>query len=129
MPIPDPPHFSKVAEDLIGSLRRIPSEDSGNPRRRPVREISDLIGDIRLKYGIGLETPEQIIREHWVSIVGPANAAYSHASQIDPKGRLIVTTSHAIIRNELFLHRRAIVEKLQKLPGCEKIREIHLRAG
>jgi hypothetical protein len=63
------------------------------------------------------------------AIVGSANAAYSHASQIDPKGRLIVSTSHAIIRNELFLHRKAIVAKLQKLPGCESIREIHLRAG
>ena len=91
--------------------------------------LFELMGDLRVKYGIGLETPEQVIREHWTSIVGPANAAYSHASQIDPRGRLIVSTSHAIIRNELFLHRKAIVEKLQKLPGCERIREIHLRAG
>lgn len=126
---PDPPNFSKVAEDLIGALRRIPCENPGNQRRRPVREMAQLMGDLRVKYGIGLETPEQVIREHWTSIVGPANAAYSHASQIDPRGRLIVSTSHAIIRNELFLHRKAIVEKLQKLPGCERIREIHLRAG
>jgi hypothetical protein len=83
---PDPPNFSKVAEDLIGALRRIPRENPGNQRRRPVREMAQLMGDLRVKYGIGLETPEQVIREHWTSIVGPANAAYSHASQIDPRG-------------------------------------------
>lgn len=125
----DPPKFSRIAEELIGSLRRIPNDDPKGIRRRPVRELSHLIGELQVKYGIGLETPEHAIREHWAEIVGSANASYSHAGQIDPRGRLFVFASHSIIRNELFLHRKKIVAKLQKLPGCEAIREIILRAG
>ncbi|MBE7539618.1 MAG: DUF721 domain-containing protein [Bryobacterales bacterium] len=125
----DPPKFSRIAEELIGSLRRIPNDDPRGLRRRPIHELSHLIGELQVKYGIGLETPEHVIREQWAEIVGSANASYSHAGQIDPRGRLIVFTSHAIIRNELFLHRKNIVDKLRKLPGCEAIREIILRSG
>jgi len=37
--------------------------------------------------------------------------------------------SHAVVRNELFLHRLGILEKLKKLPGCAGIRGLTLRAG
>ncbi len=37
--------------------------------------------------------------------------------------------SHAVVRNELFLHRAIIVARLQKLPGCAGIKEIWVRAS
>jgi hypothetical protein len=129
MPEREIPTFSKLAEDLIGSLRRIPNEEPASMRRRPTQELSQLIGDLRVKHSIGMESPEQMIRDHWTEVVGHANASYSHASQIDPRGRLIVLAAHSIVRNELFLHRKAIVEKLQKLPGCAHVKELYLRAG
>jgi hypothetical protein len=39
------------------------------------------------------------------------------------------TREHAVVRNELFHHRQAIVEKLRKLPGCDGIKGLALRAG
>jgi hypothetical protein len=33
------------------------------------------------------------------------------------------------VRNELFHHRKLIVEKIRRLPGCAHVREINVRAG
>jgi hypothetical protein len=128
-PDAEPARFSRTAEDLIASLRRLPLESNPRTRRRATQEVSALVNELVVRHGIGIETPEHTIREHWVTIVGPANAAYSHPFQIDPKGRLIVVTSHAIVRNELFLHRSTITKKVQQLSGCSAVREIFLRSG
>ena len=40
-----------------------------------------------------------------------------------------IARRHAVVRNELFQHRQAILEKLQKVPGCTGIRGLALRAG
>ena len=126
---PPPPHFSRAAEELIAALRRVPDETPGRMRKRPTQPLGTLVESLMVKHQIGRASPEQTIRDHWTEIVGPANAHYSHAAQIDPRGRLVVLASHAVVRNELFHHRQAIVAKLQKLPGCAHIREINLRAG
>lgn len=125
----EPTRFSRTAEDLIASLRRLPVESNPRTRRRPTQGVATLVNELVVRHGIGIETPEQAIREQWAAIVGPANAAYSHPFQIDPKGRLIVVTSHAIVRNELFLHRTTITNKVQQVPGCSAVREIFLRSG
>ena len=49
-------------------------------------------------------------------LVGPANASYSHPVVVE-RGLLVVLVSHAVVRNELFLHREAITAKVRKLPG------------
>ena len=124
----DIPRFSKIGEELIRSLRRIPDEGTG-ARLRETKPVATLMQDLVVKHSIGMSSPEQTIRDHWPAIVGPANAHYSHAAQIDPKGRIIILVPHAVVRNELFLHRASIVQKLRKLPGCAHVRELHLRAG
>jgi hypothetical protein len=118
-----------VAEDLVASLRRIPSEDAAGSRRRPVRELADLVDSLRSKHGIGRPTAEQAIRDQWKEIVGPANASYSHAVRIDERGRLIVQASHSVVRNELFLNRAEIMERIRKLPACGTIKQLHLIQG
>jgi hypothetical protein len=119
-PDAEPARFSRTAEDLIASLRRLPLESNPRTRRRATQEVSALVNELVVRHGIGIETPEHTIREHWATIVGPANAAYSHPFQIDPKGRL---------RNELFMHRTTITKKVQQLPGCSAVREVFLRSG
>ena len=42
---------------------------------------------------------------------------------------LVVLVSHAVFRNELFLHRDSIMAKLRKLPGCAEIKGLALRSG
>ena len=125
----EPKEFSKAAQELIGDLRGIPFDEPRNMRRRPTKPIAPLIEELLVKYQVGRHSPEQTIRDHWVEIVGAANAAYSHPVRIDRGRSLFVLVSHGVVRNELFLHRAAILEKVQKLPGCGHVGEINLRAG
>lgn len=126
----DEPHrFSRVAEDLISSLRRIPSEDPRGIRRKPSHGVSELIDQLKSKYGIGMPTAEQAIRDKWPEVVGPANASYSNAVRIDERGRLIVHATHAVVRNELFLNRAEIMERIKRIPGCGAVKQLHLIQG
>jgi Dna[CI] antecedent, DciA len=128
--MPGEPHrFSRSAEDLIASLRRIPSEDPTRARRRPAREIVELIDAIRAKHGIGQPTAEQAIRDVWPEIVGGANASHSHAVRIDERGRLVVHVDHSVVRDELFFNREEILERVKRIPGCASINRLHLAQG
>ncbi len=122
------PLLPKSAEALIADFLQVPNDKSPS-RRRPTKDIGGLMETLLQKYQIGRDSPEHTIREHWTELVGGANAHYSHASLIDPRGRLVVLASHSVVRNELFHHRALIVEKIRKLPGCSHVRELHLRAG
>lgn len=124
----EPPSFSKLAEELVGDLRGVPSEEPPRSRKRPSQPLATLVEQLLQKHQIGRETPEHTIREHWKTIVGAANATYSHPAMIE-RNRLIVLASHAVVRNELFHHREAIVDRIKKLPGCEHVKAIHLRPG
>lgn len=125
----EPAHFSRQAEELIAALRRLPDTTPARMKKRPTKEVGALVGELMVKHQVGQASPEQSIRDHWPELVGPANAHYSHAVQIDPRGRLTVLASHAVVRNELFLHRKIIVERIRLLPGCSAVRELNIRAG
>ncbi|MFT3780468.1 MAG: DUF721 domain-containing protein [Nibricoccus sp.] len=128
--MPDEPReFSRAAENLIAALRRIPDETPTGMRKRPTKDLAPMIEDILVRYQVGRDSPEQTIRDKWVEIVGSANAQYSHPARIEREKSLVVLASHSVVRNELFHHRKLIVEKIQKLPGCAHVREINLRAG
>ena len=118
-----------MADDLIASLRRIPSENRSGGRRGPARGVADVVEHLRTKYGIGRPTAEQAIRDRWPEIVGPANASYSHAVRIDEAGRLLVQVSHAVVRNELFLNRAEVLGRIRAIPGCGSVTRLHLVQG
>lgn len=123
------PHsFSKIAEELIGDLRRVANQDPARSRRRPTRPLVELIEELLQKNQIGRSSPEQNIRDQWVQLVGAANASYSHPARIE-RNRLIVLAQHAVVRNELFHHREEIVARIRKLPGCADVKSLNLRAG
>ncbi len=125
----EPKTFSRQAENLIAALRRVPDTTPARMKKRPTKELSSLVEELMVKFQIGRDSPEQLIRDNWRELVGPANAHYSHAVQIDPRGRLTVLAGHAVVRNELFHHRKTIVERIRKLPGCSHVRELNVRAG
>lgn len=124
----EPFAFSRIAEELVGDLRGVPSTEPARSRRRPTKPLGELIEELLQKNQIGRSSPEQAIRDQWVTIVGPAAAAYSHAARIE-RNRLVVLAAHAVVRNELFHHRDAIVERIRALPGCGDIKSLNLRAG
>jgi hypothetical protein len=125
----DAPHqFSKVAEELVSELRRVPFPDPKRSKRRPTRPLSELVEHILQTHKIGRDSPEHTIRDHWREIVGPASAAYSHPARLE-RNLLTVLAAHSVVRNELFHHRDEIVARIRQLPGCGDVKAINLRVG
>ncbi len=124
----EPFQFSRVAEEMIGDLRRLPFEEPRRQRKRATKELTSVVEELMQKFQVGHDSPEQKIRDHWKELVGPANAAYSHPVTIE-RGRLLVMVSHAVVRSEIFHHREAIAKKIQALPGCSGVRNLNIRAG
>ena len=123
----EPKEFSRAVENLIAGFRVLP-EDSSRSKRRTPTDLTALVDELLIKYRISHDSLEHSIREKWVELVGVANASYSHPVVVE-KGLLVVLVSHAVVRNELFLHRQSILEKLRKLPGCTAIKGLALRTG
>jgi hypothetical protein len=123
----EPKEFSREVENLIAGLRGLPT-DEGRSRRRHTIELGSLIDELLVKYRISHDSVEHSIRDKWASLVGVANATYSHPLAVE-RNLLVVLVSHAVVRNELFMHRETIVEKLRKLPGCDHIRGLALRSN
>ncbi len=123
----EPKEFSRAMENLIADLRQLPVDRSRSKRRKPT-ELGAVIDELLVKYRISHDSVEHSIREKWTELVGEANATYSHPLAVE-RNLLVVLVSHSVVRNELFLHRETIVEKLRKLPGCDHIRGLALRAN
>ena len=123
------PHaFSKLAEELVCDLRGVPSEDPRRAKKRATQPLAGLVEQLLQAHQIGRESPEQVIRDHWPKLVGAANASYSHPARLE-RNMLTVLAAHAVVRNELFLHRAEIVARIRQLPGCENVKALNLRAG
>lgn len=123
----DPKEFSREIENLIAGFRALPEDDARSKRRKAV-DLGALVDELLVKYRISHDSLEHSIREKWSELVGVANATYSHPLAVE-RNQLIVLVSHAVVRNELFLHRTAILAKLRKLPGCADIKGLHLRSN
>ena len=123
----EPKEFSRAVENLIAGLRDLPA-DTGRSKKRRTSELTFLIDELLVKYRISHDSVEHSIRAKWAELVGVANAAYSHPLVVEKK-LLVVLVSHAVVRNELFMHKDSIVEKLRKLPGCGEIKGLALRSG
>ena len=125
----EPAHpFSKLAEELVGELRGLPFDEPRRSVKRPTKNLTAVIEELMVQHQIGRPSAEQSIRDQWPALVGTANAAYSHAARIE-RGRLVVIAAHAVVRNEIFHHREEIVQRIRKLPGCEALKSLNIRAG
>ncbi len=123
----EPKEFSRAIENLIADLRQVPVDRSRSKRRKTI-EVGSLIDELLVKYRISHDSVEHSIRAKWSELVGVANASYSHPLTVEKK-LLVVLVSHAVVRNELFMHKDSILEKLRKLPGCGEIKGLALRSG
>jgi hypothetical protein len=132
-----PHHFSQAAEDLVAELRKIAAEPApshnlkgsrARQKMRPTTALPELIDQLLQTHQIGRSGPEQNVREHWAEVVGPANVAFSHAIAI-VRNQLVVLVTHPIVRNELFMHKDQILERVKKLPGCGEVKALNFRSG
>ena len=123
----EPKEFSREIENLIAGFGELPA-DRDRSKGRKTQDLGPLIDELLVKYRISHDSLEHSIREKWPELVGVANATYSHPLVVE-RNLLVVLVSHAVVRNELFHHRKLIVEKIRQLPGCGHVREINVRAG
>jgi hypothetical protein len=123
----EPKEFSRAMENLIADLRGLPT-DKRRSRNRKTEDLAGLIDELLVKYRISHDSIEHSIRDKWRELVGVANATYSHPLAVE-RNLLVVLVSHAVVRNELFMHRDSILQKIRQLPGCAEIKGINLRSG
>lgn len=120
--------YRRMAENMAAAFRGLP-EDNSTSRDRNVASIGDGITEALKHYRISFDKslPEDALRARWNELVGPA-APYSHASRIEGKA-LVIVTSHAVVRSEMMNHRAVIISRVRAVPGCEHIEAIKCRAG
>lgn len=122
--------FRNVARQLVADLRGVPDRTPARQIKRPTHALGALLDELLVKHHIGRHTPEDTIRENWPALVGPAIAHYSHAGQIDPKGKLTILYNQPVAGNELRFHQAAILAKIQALPGLRNVvKSLAIRAG
>lgn len=124
-----PPQLSKLAEELIGDLRGIATVAPRRQIKRATRPAGDFIAALVNKFHIGESSPAQALRDNWSEIVSPTLAAYSHVAEIAESGWLLVIVSNSVAKQELSNNRRIFLGRIKKIPGCEHIKGINLRAG
>ncbi len=125
-----PDTFRSVARQLVADLRGVPDDTPARQIKRPTHALGPLLDELLVKHHIGRHTPEDTIRENWPAIVGPAIAHYSHAGQIDPKGKLVILYNQPVAGNELRFHQANILAKIQALPGLRTVvKSLAIRAG
>ena len=73
--------------------------------------------------------PEEAIIAQWPAIVGHKNAQFAHPHRLDRGYRLFVLISNPVIKQEMQFHKKLILNRLSRVPGCENVREIIFRAG
>ncbi|MDR1789180.1 MAG: DUF721 domain-containing protein [Opitutaceae bacterium] len=122
----EPEHLPSAAENALADFLGVPRENAPRQRLRSVKEIAPLIDALLAKYSIGRETPVQALRDRWREIAG-SNAQYSHPAEIDVRNRLVVLTSHPVVRNELFQQKKLILARVRSAPGCASINALVFR--
>ena len=73
--------------------------------------------------------PEEFIRSEWINLVGERNATYAQPLSLHKNSRLYVAVSNPVVKQEMHFHKKIILRRLKKLPGCSEIRDIVFRAG
>jgi hypothetical protein len=122
--------FRHIARQLVADLRGVPDNTPARQIKRPTHALGALLDELLVKHHIGRHTPEDAIRENWPALVGPAIAHYSHAGQIDPKGKLTILYNQPVAGNELRFHQAAILARIQALPGLRNVvKSLAIRAG
>jgi len=113
---------------MIADLRGVPPDHSRS-RLRATRPVGDLADQLLHKHRIGMQSPEDAIRDAWVEIVGTPNAEYCHPLRIDRERVLLVGVSNPIIRQELLFHKAVVLQRVQAIPACAHITDVMFRAG
>lgn len=121
--------LAHIARQLVADFRGVPDHTPPRQVKRPTTPLHSLIESLLVEHQIGRASPEDAIRENWPAVVGPAIAHYSHAGQIDPRGKLTILYNQAVAGNELRFHQASILARVRALPGCAHVKALAIRSG
>lgn len=96
---------------------------------RKAKPIDSLLEVLIQRHRIQKPRPEEILMEHWRTIVGPQNAHGCAPEKVDRVGVLHVRVANPILRRELMFRKADMLRKLQSLPECDFIVDILFKAG
>ncbi len=115
--------FPRYAENLIANLRGIP-EDRSRSKPCAVNNISSLIENALKKFDNPQVHLASIIMKNWRDLVGQKYAHRCAVQKVLGKNQLFIRVENSTIRSELEFSKRAILNKLRSLPGCENFIDI-----
>lgn len=121
--------FSRQTENLIANLRGLP-ENRSRSRIRPAAPMETLVEKILQRYKIDKPRLEDTLMANWKSIVGEKNAHRCRPTRlVEKETKLLIFTANTIVRSELQFNQRKIIQKINTLPDCQKIKAIGFQAG
>jgi hypothetical protein len=117
--------FSRQVENMIADLRGLPRDRSVS-RPRETKAMASLVSGVLEKYRVGLPSREDTIMANWEQVVGAANTQYAHLTRIENDRMVFISVTHSVVRQELYFHRKLILDRIKKLPGCSDLRDLRL---
>ncbi len=120
--------FNRQAMNLIANFQGLP----GHPSRayfRKEKGLDEVMDRIIERFQIQDTRPEEVIAAHWIAIVGNRYSQYSYPVRLDRGKRLFVAVSNSIVKQEMWFHRKQILQRLKLIHHGVEIRDIVLRAG
>lgn len=119
--------FSKSTEDIIADFRGLPRSVSSSSRKPPT-SIENLLVVLKEQYKLETPSPERSLVENWEHVFGPGLAGRCNPVRIKDSGTLIISVTNQTLRSELQFQKRVILQRIQKLEHCDRIRELRIRS-
>lgn len=98
-------------------------------RKAEITVLGDVLKDV-LGDALGPKATEGLramrVVETWCDLLGTAMGRYSTAERFE-SGTLYVTIRSAALRQELFMNRTAVIEKINKRFGIDVVKQLVIR--
>lgn len=120
--------FSRKVENLIANFRGLP-ENWSYSKPRPAVKMDSLVEVLSERYQIQNRKPEEVIMNSWKEIMGPDNAFRCMPKKISKNGVMVIKVANPSLQQVLRFQQQQLLKKIQSLPGCDFIKEIHFVAG
>ena len=90
--------------------------------------ISSLLSSVFASLGLGLDTPEMVLRVQWAEAIGPGYAAGTVVDRLDEKGCLHIRVEYnSALANEMYMRQEDIRQRLNRFLGKEIINSVQVK--
>jgi len=119
----------RSTDEMVTEFLGLPEGAASRPARGAPKSMQELVERLKDEHGLEQQTPERNLVDHWESIFGEGLAARCSPARITPDNTLILAVANQTLRSELRFRKRDLLRKIQRVPGCERIRDLRFRTG